>query len=201
MVTVERRDVQSDKDVIFAELSPPSSERNLPMYQRTSWLFKALMVTLALIAPVGAAPADAPDTKPRTVVRFATFNASLNRDFAGQLVSDLSTPDNPQARSVAEIIQRTRPDVLLINEFDFVEQGVAAQRFQDHYLSVSQNRAEPIAYKYFFVAPSNTGIPSGFDLDNDGSVGGPNDAFGFGSFPGQFGMAVYSRYPLGYEDI
>ena len=25
---------------------------------------------------------------------------------------------------------------------------------------------------------------------------GPNDAFGFGFFPGQFGMAVYSRYPI-----
>jgi hypothetical protein len=46
------------------------------------------------------------------------------------------------------------------------------------------------------VAPSNTGIPSGFDLDNNGSVGGPNDAFGFGAYPGQFGMAVFSRYPI-----
>ena len=27
-------------------------------------------------------------------VRFATFNASLNRATAGQLVTDLSTPDN-----------------------------------------------------------------------------------------------------------
>jgi Endonuclease/Exonuclease/phosphatase family len=168
------------------------------MYKSINWL---LMVTLALAAPVGAAPADARDTKPRHVVRFATFNASLNRNGAGQLVADLSMPDNAQAKTVAEIIQRTRPDVLLINEFDFVENGVAAQLFQDNYLSVSQNGAEPIQYDYFFVAPSNTGIPSGFDLDNDGSVGGPNDAFGFGVFPGQFGMAVYSRYPIEYDDI
>ena len=46
------------------------------------------------------------------------------------------------------------------------------------------------------MAPSNTGIPSGFDLDNNGTVGGPNGAFGFGAYPGQFGMAVYSRYPI-----
>jgi hypothetical protein len=46
------------------------------------------------------------------------------------------------------------------------------------------------------VAPSNTGIPSGFDLDNNGTIGGGNDAFGFGFFPGQFGMVVYSRYPI-----
>jgi hypothetical protein len=46
------------------------------------------------------------------------------------------------------------------------------------------------------LAPSNTGIPSGFDLDNNGTVGGGNDAFGFGDFPGQFGMAVFSRFPI-----
>ncbi|MDQ2693654.1 MAG: endonuclease/exonuclease/phosphatase family protein [Chloroflexota bacterium] len=161
------------------------------------WILMVLILVLALAVPVGAAPAD----QSLDVVRFATFNASLNRNFAGQLVSDLSTPNNAQAKTVAEIIQRTRPDVLLINEFDFVEQGVAAELFQDNYLSVSQNGAEPIEYPYYFVAPSNTGIPSGFDLNNNGVVAGPDDAFGFGFFPGQFGMAVYSRYPILYEDI
>jgi hypothetical protein len=167
------------------------------MYRRINWILVALLLILALATPVGAAPA----VKPLEVVRFATFNASLNRNFAGQLVADLSTPNNAQARTVAEIIQRVRPDVLLINEFDFVENGVAAELFQDNYLSISQNGAEPIEYGYYFVAPSNTGIPSGFDLNNNGAVGGPDDAFGFGFFPGQFGMVVYSRYPINYEDV
>ncbi|HEX5837383.1 MAG TPA: endonuclease/exonuclease/phosphatase family protein [Anaerolineales bacterium] len=143
----------------------------------------------------------APALKSNNVVRFATFNASLNRGAAGQLVADLSTPDNAQARTVAEIIQQVRPDVLLINEFDFVAGGTAAELYRDNYLEVSQNGADPIEYPYYFVAPSNTGIPSGFDLNNNGAVGGPDDAFGFGFFPGQFGMAVYSRYPINYEDI
>lgn len=134
-------------------------------------------------------------------VRFATFNASLNRFNAGDLVSDLLTPDNAQAQTIAEIVQRSRPDVLLINEFDFDENGTAAQLFADNYLSQSQNGAAPIHYPYYFVAPSNTGIPSGFDLDNNGSIGGPNDAFGFGFFPGQFGMVVYSKYPIQYDQV
>lgn len=46
------------------------------------------------------------------------------------------------------------------------------------------------------MAASNTGIPSGFDLDNNGSVGGPNDAYGFGFYPGQYGMVIYSRHPI-----
>jgi hypothetical protein len=113
----------------------------------------------------------------------------------------LSTPDNAQAQTVAEIIQRVRPDVLLINEFDFDAAGTAAALFQANYLSVPQGGADPIDYPYRFVAPSNTGIPSGFDLNNDGVVGGPDDAFGFGFFPGQFGMAVYSMYPIVEADI
>jgi hypothetical protein len=171
------------------------------MDKRKIWLLITVILTLAIVAPVGAAPVETPSVNSNGNVRFATFNASLNRFNAGDLVSDLSTPNNAQAQTVAEIIQRTRPDVLLINEFDFDQDGLAAQLFRDNYLSVSQNGADPIQYDYFFVAPSNTGIPSGFDLDNSGSVGGPNDAFGFGFFPGQYGMAVYSRYPIDYDEI
>ena len=56
--------------------------------------------------------------------------------------------------------------------------------------------AAPITYNYSFIAPSNTGVPSGFDLDNNGTVGGGNDALGFGAFPGQFGMAFFSQYEI-----
>jgi hypothetical protein len=157
----------------------------------------ALAVLAFSVSVALAAPAHGPDSAGAPgVVRVATFNASLNRSNEGDLISDLSTPDNFQAQTVAEIIQRTRPDILLINEFDFDAAGLAAQLFQDNYLSVPHNGAAPISYPYRFVAPSNTGIPSGFDLDNDGAIGGPNDAFGFGFFPGQFGMAVYSKYPI-----
>jgi hypothetical protein len=122
-------------------------------------------------------------------IRFSQFNASLNRSAEGELVTDLSTPDNPQAKAVAEIIQRTNPDVLLINEFDYVEADPLepVRLLQQNYLSVSQNGANPVDYPYVYIAPSNTGIPSGFDLNNDGTVvttpgtrGYGDDAFGFG---------------------
>jgi 3-phytase len=151
-----------------------------------------VLIALMLIPPAAASGER---------VRFATFNASLNRNVEGQLIADLSTPGNAQARTVAEIIQRTRPEVLLINEFDFDAGNVALQLFQDNYLSVSQNGAAPIVYPYRYTAPSNTGIPSGFDLNNNGVVGGPDDAFGFGFFPGQFGMAVYSQHPIRFAKI
>ncbi|MEJ7791513.1 MAG: endonuclease/exonuclease/phosphatase family protein [Gaiellaceae bacterium] len=129
-------------------------------------------------------------------VRFSTFNASLNRSFEGQLITDLSTPANQQARNVAETIQRVRPDVILINEFDYDAAGTALRLFQDNYLSISQGGAAPIRYPFRFAAESNTGIPSGFDFNNNGVIGGPDDAYGFGFYPGQFGMAVYSMFPI-----
>jgi len=155
-------------------------------------LSAALAATvLAALAPAAATAEPAPDS-----VRFATFNASLNRSAEGQLVRDLSSPGNAQADAVAEIIQRTRPEVLLINEFDYDAAGDGARLFQENYLSRAHGDAEAISYAYRYVAPSNTGVASGFDLDNNGRVGGPNDAYGFGFYPGQFGMAVYSQHPI-----
>jgi hypothetical protein len=133
--------------------------------------------------------------------RFSTYLASLYRNCAGQLITDLSTPLNAQAAAVAEVIQRARPDVLLINEFDFDAAGTALRLFQDNYLSLPHNGAAPIVYPYRYTAESNTGIPTGKDLNNNGVVGGPDDAFGFGFFPGQFGMAVYSMHPIVTSEI
>ena len=160
--------------------------------------------TVAMLM-VGIMPPSMPEVRPSTgrVVRFATFNASLNRTKSGELLNDLSTPDDVQARNVAEIIQRIKPDILLINEFDHDADGRGPALFQDNYLSVGQNGAEPISFPHRYSAEVNTGVGSGFDLDNDGQVaiapgsrGYGNDAFGFGLFPGQYGMVLYSKYPI-----
>jgi hypothetical protein len=186
-------------------------------HRRARWTapviaLSGLLLAMAMVPqPIQAAPRGSP------VIRFATFNASLNRTSAGLAQSDLSEPYDPaerdpalelrrrQAANVAEVIQRVRPDVLLINEFDYApataELPASIDLFRDNYLEVEHNGAIPIDYPYAFTAESNTGIPSGFDLDNSGTVGGPNDAFGFGFFPGQFGLAVFSRYPIDVDGI
>ena len=167
-----------------------------------------VMALLAVLTAPAASAGGRGNGGPPPEVRFATFNASLNRNFDGELLTDLSVPGNPQADAVAEIIQRVNPDVLLINEFDYDADGTALQDFVDNYLGVPHGTAAAIIdYDYTFSAESNTGIHPGasFDFNNDGlidTVPGPfnfdyaNDAFGFGWFPGQFGMAVISRYPI-----
>jgi hypothetical protein len=175
----------------------------------TRQLLRAALAALAAVlvtasaAPAASVQNDTAD--PTTTVRFATFNASLNRSGSGQLLADLLAPTDlsrlgvQQAHNVAEIVQRIRPDGLLLNEFDFEPQ--ALDLFADSFLAVPHGDAAGIAYPYRFIAPSNTGIPSGFDLNNNGAVSGPDDAFGFGFYPGQFGMAVYSRYPIDRDAI
>jgi 3-phytase len=164
-------------------------------------MHRALLTLVAAAVLAATLPAAAQADRD---ARFATFNASLNRAAPGQLVADLSNPAADtvgvrQARNVAEVIQRAAPDVLLINEFDFVAGGTAARLFRDNFLAVPQNGAPAAHYPYFYVAPVNTGVPSGFDLDNSGDTNtedAGNDAWGFGLFPGQFGMVVYSKHPI-----
>ncbi|MEM8957996.1 MAG: endonuclease/exonuclease/phosphatase family protein [Pseudomonadota bacterium] len=146
----------------------------------------ALLCWLMLAAPVAA----------QETLRVASYNAALNRDAAGALVADLRGGTDPQARALAEIVQSVRPDILLVNELDWDAAGEAAELFRSLYLATGQNGQDGIEYPYMVAPPVNTGVASGIDLDGDGGVGGPGDAWGFGSFPGQYGFAIFSRWPI-----
>ncbi len=163
--------------------------RFLPTFGRKP-VFLAL-----LVAACSLATTPCPTCAEPTRLRIATFNTSLNRAQAGNLVQQLSGTSQP-AQQVAAIIQQVRPDVLLLNEFDWDAEGQAAALFRSRYLAVGQFGNEPLEFPYAFLAPVNTGVLSGLDLDGDGRLDGPQDAFGFGRFPGQYGMLVLSRYPI-----
>ena len=136
-------------------------------------------------------------------VRVATFNCSLNRDKAGELLKDLSGGSNKQAQKVARVLRTVRPDIVLLNEFDFSDDNKAVNCFLEEYVNATADWAaeEPISYPYFFTAPVNTGVPSGRDLDHDGKTNGPGDAIGFGKFPGQYGMVLLSQFPIETNDV
>lgn len=165
-------------------------------------LLSVLVLTSLLAALVGPAGADPGRRGPRhRDVRVATFNASLFRATEGELIADLSTLDDMQAQNVAEIVQIRRPDVLLVNELDYDRRGRAARLLSRNYFERGQGGQRAIHYPHRMAFASNTGIASGFDLNNDGQIGESgraygDDAFGFGEFPGQYGFAVYSMYPI-----
>jgi len=154
---------------------------------------RVLKIASLLLFAAAASSSLAAD---RDSIRVATYNVSLFRDEAGQLVRDLAAGDNEQALRIAEVIQRVRPDILLVNEFDYDAAGRAAELFRTKYLAVGQNGCEPIDFPYHFAAPVNTGRPSERDLDKDGRTGVPADAIGYGRHEGQYGMLVLSRFPI-----
>ena len=158
-------------------------------------------------------------------LRVATYNIEDVR------TDDLLSKEHPRLRAIAAVIQRNRPDIVLLNELAYDQSGVPgyidgdvwglnARRFVEKYLSVAQEPdLEPLTY-HTFMAPSNTGISSGFDFDNNGTAvhsypvpppaeadGSPgpqtpegqlygNDAWGFGTFPGQYAMGLLVRKDL-----
>ncbi len=139
------------------------------------------------------------DQKARPTLRLATFNVAMGMSAEGELAQALQQQGYPRLRQLAEILQRVRPDILLLNEFDYDTAVDAASLLNDNYLSQSQNGQDPIHFAWQFRAPVNTGIDGGLDLDGTGKTGEPGDAWGFGHFPGQYGMLVLSRFPINVE--
>ena len=157
-----------------------------------------VLVSQFLVSYGSALPAMAQEPRGTEIIRIATFNCSLNRSKAGELVSDLQGGGNEQARQVARILRIVRPDIVLLNEFDYDESGTSINIFRKDYLEAERDWTSEPALKlaYAFSGPVNTGVSSGLDLDHDGKSNGPGDAFGFGRFPGQYGMVVLSRFPI-----
>jgi endonuclease/exonuclease/phosphatase family metal-dependent hydrolase len=172
-----------------------------PRVTRRRAIVAAAAAGFGLPAAAEAAPKPSRHGGSFLNLRVATFNVSLNRAQEGRLREDLATGEDPQIRAVAEVIQLNNPDVLLLNEFDHDEDGEGVDLFREKYLEVSQNGKSPVFYPYAFTAPVNTGVPSGHDLNRDGTVGGPDDAWGFGEFPGQYGMVILSRHPILTEQV
>jgi endonuclease/exonuclease/phosphatase family metal-dependent hydrolase len=142
--------------------------------------------------------------------------------------ADLTRTDHPRLRRAAARIQALAPDVLLVNEMTYDQPGAPgytagdpegqnARRFVEHYLSRPQaDTLRGRAYRTVML-PVNTGLPSSYDLNDDGRVvtdvpsvppspgdgsvaeqtapgrAYGNDAWGFGTFPGQYGMAIFVR--------
>lgn len=63
-------------------------------------------------------------------LKVATFNVSMEaenylprgtRGSSQVLIDVLANGEHPQVKNIAAIIQRVRPDILLLNEFDYIE--------------------------------------------------------------------------------
>lgn len=145
---------------------------------------------MALVAPLQSP--KRPNAKRAQHLRFATFNVSLFGKKPGQIIARVGDPTNQQVQQILDTLTDANPDVVLINELDYDPAGKAADALARR-LSLALPEQAPFVAQAF---PSNTGIPTGFDVLGKGRTGGPENAFGFGEFPGQYGFALLSRFPI-----
>ncbi|WP_448555392.1 endonuclease/exonuclease/phosphatase family protein [Thalassotalea montiporae] len=147
-------------------------------------------------------------------IKIATFNVSMEalnylpRGERGQVTpkgSELTAAlasQHQQIKNIAEIIQRVNPDILLLNEFDRTDNNaIALQKFLTDYLAKSQQGQAAISYPYYYQGTVNTGVKAPIDINGDGKITTPQDTYGFGYFPGHFGMALLSKYPIDHTNI
>ena len=153
------------------------------------------------------------DLQNKPELTFATYNVSMEsenyfpRGTKGNseqvLIKELQSGNNVQIRNIAQIIQTVRPDVILLNEFDYIKKAkLGVKAFIKNYLKISQGGATPIDYPYYYYSTVNTGQQSPYDLNNDGNFEKfGSDAWGFGMYPGQYAMVILSKYPIDVSSV
>lgn len=166
-----------------------------------------LVVSALVLGALACAPSDDGANElaaAPTHVRVATFNIFELGESKLDEVDANGAPTNAQVLAAAAIIREIRPDIILLNEIDApsADPSLPARRFVAELLATG---ADSIQYPYIYSAPTNTGELSGFDLNHDGIVATAadlgtrahgDDSWGFGTYPGQYGMAILSRYPI-----
>ncbi|PHQ33986.1 endonuclease/exonuclease/phosphatase family protein [Rhodopirellula bahusiensis] len=167
-----------------------------------SFIYIAMFQTAAIGQDITTGPnnltTESTVEKSSNSVRVASFNVSLYGKASNDVAERLLAGDDSQSNDLASVIQSVRPDILLLCEIDHELDGRTLDAFADGYLAKGN---DPLDYPHRWSIPTNTGLLGLLDLDADGDVELPTDAHGFGQYPGQYAMAVLSRFPIDREAI
>lgn len=106
------------------------------------------------------------------------------------MVRDIAKGKDEQLLALRQVVAEVSPDILFLQNVDY-DHGLAGLTALQGWLADGD-----VDYPYIFAAPPNAGLPTGLDMDGDGRLGEAEDAHGYGSFYGQSGMALLSRYPI-----
>ncbi|HHH89666.1 MAG TPA: endonuclease/exonuclease/phosphatase family protein [Aliiroseovarius sp.] len=125
------------------------------------------------------------------VLRIATFNTELARKGPGLLLRGILRGEDAQIAAVVAVIRAVRPDILLLQGFDWDLDQVALTAFRDRLAA----DGGPL-FPYLYAPRPNSGVATGLDMDGNGRLNEPRDAQGYGRFTGQGGMALLSSLPI-----
>lgn len=107
------------------------------------------------------------------------------------MLQSLAKGGDDQQKALVASIAALRADVLLLTEIDYDLRGETLAGLNQLLAQAGVN------YPYAMALRPNTGLPTGFDIDQNGRRGEARDAMAFGRYPGAEGMAVLSKLPLG----
>ncbi|MEO9823383.1 MAG: endonuclease/exonuclease/phosphatase family protein [Paracoccaceae bacterium] len=99
----------------------------------------------------------------------------------------IASGKDKQVDAIAQVIAHVDADVLVLGDIDYDHGSIA--------LSALAKRIG--GYPHHFARAPNRGLQSGYDLNGDDRFGRPSDAWGYGEFTGQGGLAVLSKHPIG----
>ncbi|OBR38670.1 hypothetical protein A9199_13210 [Donghicola sp. JL3646] len=128
-------------------------------------------------------------------IRIATYAAPLSRNGPGLLLADILNK-TPEIWQVSKRIETLTADVLLLTDIDYDRDLHALNALNDRLTA---------PYPHVFALRPNSGMQTGFDVDQNGRLGEARDAIGYGRFNGDGGMAILSHFPIGtvtdYSDV
>lgn len=107
------------------------------------------------------------------------------------MVRDLRAGKDDQVEAALALIVAADADVLLLMDVDWDYDGAGLAAL------VSRLTQAGMPYPHHIALRPNSGVPSGVDLDGDGTTHEARDGLGYGWFTGDSGLAVLSRHPLG----
>lgn len=128
-------------------------------------------------------------------LRIALWNVGLERRGPGLLLRDIETGSDAQVVAILAVLAHLDADILVLTGVDH-DPGL-------HALSAlaRQMQSAGLPYPHLFSPRPNSGQPTRFDVDGDGRLNEPEDAQGWGRFPGAGGMAVLSRHPILHDQV
>ncbi len=121
-------------------------------------------------------------------IRIATFTVELDRKGPGLLLRDIESGKDKQIQAVIAEIVKAKPDIIVLQRFDWDMGRLAVQAFQNKL----KNKGWDLPHA--FAPRPNSGAKLGSDLPKDGVQS-------FGRFPGNRGLVLLSRFPIQSDKI
>jgi hypothetical protein len=98
--------------------------------------------------------------------------------------------EKPGTVAMAQVIAMLAPDILVLSGVDYDLHAAKLTAFRD------QISLQGLDFGHFFAPVPNAGMATGTDMNANGRADDLDDAHGYGTYSGERGLGLLSRFPL-----